>query len=151
MKFMKKWGVAFKNLKIKKSQGQKNFCPHNFFCAPCWNRPVIRLKRRVGWPGEPKRKILNCLQIFWCTILKIVRTFFAACGGEEKPPWFCGSPASGLAAFFDNFKFFYKLIITHYSKSFKKKFSDLAANSLIKIKKRKKQFRELLSSLIVNK
>jgi len=27
----------------------------------------------------------------------------------------------------------------------------LAANSLIKIKKRKKQFRELLSSLIVNK
>jgi hypothetical protein len=22
----------------------------------------------------------------WCSILKIVRTFFAACGGEEKPP-----------------------------------------------------------------
>jgi len=62
---------------------------------------------------------------------------------------------SGFAAIFDNFKFFYELIITHFRKFFKKneleKFTALAANSLIKIKKRKKQFRELLSSLIVNK
>jgi len=58
---------------------------------------------------------------------------------------------SGFAALFDNFKFSYELTITHFRKFFKQNFSDLAANSLIKIKKRKKQFRELLSSLIVNK
>jgi len=41
----------------------------------------------------------------------------------------CGSPRrAGLAAFFDNFKFFYELIITHFRKFFKQKFSDLAAN-----------------------
>jgi len=37
----------------------------------------------------------------------------------------------------DNFKFFYELTITHFKKFFKQNFSDLAANSLIKIKKRK--------------
>jgi len=46
----------------------------------------------------------------------------------------CGSPASGLAAFFDNFKFFYELIITHFRKLFKEKFSTLTANSFEKEK-----------------
>ena len=48
---------------------------------------------------------------------------------------------SGFAAIFDNFKFFYELIITHYSKFFKfiflEKFTVLAANSS---KKRYKLF-----------
>ena len=46
-----------------------------------------------------------------------------------------------FAAFFDNFKFFYELIITHYSKFFKKneleKFTALAANSLALLQKEK--------------
>jgi len=29
----------------------------------------------------------NRLQIpYWCSILKVIRTHFAACGGEESPP-----------------------------------------------------------------
>jgi len=48
----------------------------------------------------------------------------------------CGSPRqAGLAANFDNFKFFYDLIITHFRKFFNEKFSDLAANSFSKKKK----------------
>jgi len=47
---------------------------------------------------------------------------------------------SGFAANFDNFKFFYELIITHYSKFFKKneleKFTALAANSLAHLQKK---------------
>jgi len=45
---------------------------------------------------------------------------------------------SGFAALFDNFKFFFELIITHYSKFFKKneleKITDLAANSFFRKK-----------------
>jgi hypothetical protein len=42
-------------------------------------------------------------------------------------------PARGaLAANFDNFKFFYELIITQIRKFYNKKFSDLAANSFMK-------------------
>jgi hypothetical protein len=37
--------------------------------------------------------------------------------------------AGGFAAIFDNFKFFYELIITHRKKFCNAKFSDLAANS----------------------
>ncbi|HCM36543.1 MAG: hypothetical protein A3J30_02805 [Candidatus Wildermuthbacteria bacterium RIFCSPLOWO2_02_FULL_47_9c] len=57
---------------------------------------------------------------------------------RKQAPVICGSPA-GLAAFFDNFKFFYELIITHCSKFFKKneleKFTALAANSLALLQK----------------
>ena len=32
----------------------------------------------------PRREVLTFPT--WCSILKIVRTHFAACGGEEAPP-----------------------------------------------------------------
>jgi len=51
---------------------------------------------------------------------------------------------SGFAAIFDNFRFFYELIITHYSKFFKKneleKFTALAANSSALLQKEKAPF-----------
>jgi hypothetical protein len=51
---------------------------------------------------------------------------------------------SGFAANFDNFKFFYELIITQYSKFFKKneleKFTALAANYLALLQKEKAPF-----------
>ncbi|PIP33918.1 hypothetical protein COX22_01780 [Candidatus Falkowbacteria bacterium CG23_combo_of_CG06-09_8_20_14_all_49_15] len=51
---------------------------------------------------------------------------------------------SGFAAIFDNFKFFYELIITHCSKFFKKneleKFTALAANSFALLQKEKAPF-----------
>jgi hypothetical protein len=53
------------------------------------------------------------------------------------PDEFRLAPHAGLAAIFDNFKFFYELIITHFRKFFKQKFSDLAANSLALLQKEK--------------
>jgi len=47
---------------------------------------------------------------------------------------------SGFAAIFDNFKFFYELIITHFRKFFKQKFSDLTANSFLEKKKAASSF-----------
>ncbi len=47
---------------------------------------------------------------------------------------------SGFTANFDNFKFLYELIITHFRKFFNEKFSDLAANYLALLQKEKASF-----------
>jgi len=52
----------------------------------------------------------------WCSILKIVRTHFAACGGEEAP-----SENERFRREPDNFKFLNDLSINHSSKFFNEK------------------------------
>ena len=70
----------------------------------------------------------------WCSIPKIVRTYFAACGGEEAL-----RKNERLRREPDNFKFLNDLSINHSSKFFKliflEKFSDLVANSLALLQK----------------
>jgi|GEM_PF-5768993 len=58
---------------------------------------------------------VNILKI-WCSILKIVRTHFAACGGEEAP-----TKNERLRREPDNFKFLNDLSINHSSKFFNEK------------------------------
>jgi hypothetical protein len=45
--------------------------------------PTLRLWRKA--PPIPWL-VLNLLVRLWCSILELVRTHFAACGGEEVPP-----------------------------------------------------------------
>jgi len=52
----------------------------------------------------------------WCSIFKIVRTHFAACGGEEVP-----RKNERLRREPDNFKFLNDLSINHSSKFFNEK------------------------------
>jgi len=53
---------------------------------------------------------------YWCSILKIVRTHFAACGGEEAL-----AKNERLRREPDNFKFLSDLSINHSSKFFNEK------------------------------
>ena len=53
---------------------------------------------------------------YWCSILKIVRTHFAAAGGEEAP-----RKNERLRREPDNFKFLNDLSINHSGKFFNKK------------------------------
>jgi hypothetical protein len=68
-------------------------------------------------------------QVLWGFARLIGGLAFAAFGSKASP-----QNLSGFAANFNNFKFFYELIITQYSKFFKKnefeKFTALAANYL---------------------
>ncbi len=57
--------------------------------------------------------------LFWCSILELVRTHFAACGGAKKSPR--ENPERRRSRTNDNFKFFNELSLTHFSKFFNEK------------------------------
>ena len=80
-----------------------------------WSKPMLSTGSFAVLDGTKHEPILPLFPT-WCSILKIVRTHFAAAGGEEAP-----RKNERLRREPDNFKFLNDLSINHSSKFFNEK------------------------------